>query len=480
MSDFPTNWQAVIGLEVHAQLQTQSKIFSAAPTHYGAEPNAQACALSIALPGTLPVFNLEAARLAVRFGLAINAQINRHSVFARKHYFYPDLPKGYQISQFEHPIIGEGELSVATEHGEKLIRIERAHLEEDAGKSLHEAFHGMSGIDLNRAGTPLLEIVTKPDLSSAGEAVAFLRKLHGLVRYLGVCDGNMQQGSFRCDANVSVKPREQRELGVRTELKNINSFRFVERAIQYEIARQIEVLESGAEIVQETRLYDETRDQTRPMRSKEEAHDYRYFPDPDLPALRLSESFVEEVRAQLPELPAIREARFQTEFGLSATDAAKIVNERELADYFESSLQQSEAEPKLIANWLLGEFAAALNKHATTIACTPITPAQFAELLNRVADQTISGKIAKQVFEALWRGEGEVDAIIDARGLRQISDQAELSRRIDEVLQAHPTQVQQYLDGEQKVFGFLVGQVMKATAGKANPQQVNEILRGKL
>ena len=480
MSNSQNKWQPVIGLEVHVQLKTCSKIFSAEATAYGAEANTQACALSVALPGTLPVMNLEAARLAVRFGLAIGAQVNRRSVFARKHYFYPDLPKGYQISQFEFPIVGQGSVEITTTEGNKTIGIERAHLEEDAGKSLHEDFHGKTGIDLNRAGTPLLEIVSQPQLSCAAEAVAYLRKIHGLVRYLDISDGNMQEGSFRCDANVSVKPAQQQELGTRTELKNINSFRFVERAIEYEIERQIEVLEEGGKITQETRLYDEVRDETRAMRSKEEAHDYRYFPDPDLPEMLLSEDFIEEIREQLPELPDARKARFQDEFGLSESDAAKLTNERDSADYFEDTNRITSADGKIVANWILGELSAALNKHALSIAESPLHSAQLASLLDRIADQTISGKIAKQVFEALWLGEGEVDEIIQARGLKQITDQSELSDIIARVVSQHPQQVKQYQDGEQKVFGFLVGQVMKETGGKANPQQVNELLRQKI
>ena len=473
-------WQPVIGLEVHVQLKTRSKIFSAEHATYGAEANTQACALSIALPGTLPVMNREAVRLAVRFGLAVKARINHRSVFARKHYFYPDLPKGYQISQYEQPIVGEGGVEITTDHGPRVIPIQRAHLEEDAGKSLHEDFHGMTGIDLNRAGTPLLEIVSGPDLSSAAEAVAYLKKIHALVTYLDISDGNLQEGSFRCDANVSVKPAGRKKLGTRTELKNINSFRFVEKAIQYEIARHIEVLEAGGEIVQETRLYDEERNHTRPMRSKEDAHDYRYFPDPDLPAMVLDDGFIEAVRRELPELPDARKARLRTQFGLSESDAAQLTGERAVADYFEGVVDGTAADPKTAANWVLGELGGALNKHALPITRSPVDAAQLARLLERIADGTISGKIAKEVFDALWRGEGEVDGIITARGLRQITDHAAIQGVIDAIIAEHPEQVRQYREGRQKVFGFLVGRVMKETSGKANPGQVNELLRTKL
>lgn len=475
-----TQWQPVIGLEVHVQLKTRSKIFSAASTAYGAEPNTQACDLSIALPGTLPVMNREAARLAVRFGLAINAQINRRSVFSRKHYFYPDLPKGYQISQYEIPIVGKGSMEITTDHGAKVIGIVRAHLEEDAGKSLHEDFHGMTGIDLNRAGTPLLEIVTQPELGSAAEAVACLKKLHGLVRYLGISDGNMQEGSFRCDANVSVKPAGRQKLGVRTELKNINSFRFVEKAIGYEIDRQIGVLEDGGKIVQETRLYDEGRDETRPMRAKEEAQDYRYFPDPDLPEMLLDDDFIDGVRRELPELPDARKDRLRVEFGLSLSDAAQLTGDREVADYFEAVAGRTDADAKTVANWVLGDLGGALNKHDLSIAHSPVESAQMALLLNRITDCTISGKIAKEVFDALWRGEGSVDEIISAGGLRQITDSAEIEAVIDAIVGGHPQQTRQYRAGRQKVLGFFVGLVMKATRGKANPAQVNQILRRKL
>ncbi len=470
-------WESVIGLEVHVQLKTISKIFSAASTRYGAEPNTQACDLSIALPGTLPVMNFEAARLAVRFGLAINAQINRRSVFERKHYFYPDLPKGYQISQYELPIVGPGSLPIIVGNDAKTIGITRAHLEEDAGKSLHEDFHGLTGIDLNRAGTPLLEIVSEPDMRSATEAVAYLKKLHILVRYLDISDGNMQEGSFRCDANISVRVQGDEKLGTRTELKNINSFRFVEKAIDYEIERQIEVLESGSAIIQETRLYDETCDETRAMRSKEEAHDYRYFPDPDLPEMVLDERLIEEVRAALPELPDARKARFQNELGLSENLADQLISEREVADYFEAVATRTDADAKTVVNWMLGELNSALNKHALPIGESPVDSAQLALLLNRITDRTISGKTAKQVFAALWRGQGSVDEIIESQGLTQITDSAEIKSVIQRIVQDSPEQVKQYRKGKEKVFGFFVGKVMKETGGKANPTQVNQLLR---
>lgn len=475
-------WESVIGLEVHVQLATRSKLFAATATAFGAEANTQACDHSIALPGTLPVMNREAARLAVRFGLGINARINRRSVFARKHYFYPDLPKGYQISQYDQPIIGAGSLEIATAEGSKIIGIARAHLEEDAGKSLHEDFHGMTGIDLNRAGTPLLEIVSQPDLRSPAEATAYLRKLHALVRYLGISDGNMQEGSFRCDANVSVRPAGQQALGTRCELKNINSFRFVEKAIEYEIERHIGILEDGGRITQETRLYDAERNRTRAMRSKEEAHDYRYFPDPDLPELLLDDDFINNVRAQMPELPEARMARFQAEFGLSEDDADKLTGERAVADYFEAVAAHTPASTKTIANWILGDLSAALNKHDLPIEQSPVQSRQLARLLERIADHTISGKIAKEVFEALWQGQeqGNVDEIIRARGLEQITDSGEIETIVARIVANSPQQVKQYREGRQKVFGYLVGQVMKETGGKANPGEVNRILREKL
>ena len=473
-------WEAVIGLEVHVQLMTHSKIFSGASTAYGAAPNTQACDVSIALPGTLPVMNREAARLAVMFGLGIHAHINRKSIFARKNYFYPDLPKGYQISQFERPIVGRGELAIEMDGHVKTIGITRAHLEEDAGKSLHENFHDMTGIDLNRAGTPLLEIVSEPDLRSAREAVAYLKKLHTLVRYLGISDGNMQEGSFRCDANVSIRPKGQRELGARAELKNINSFRFVEKAIEYEIDRQTDILEQGGVIHQETRLYDSDKNETRPMRAKEEAHDYRYFPDPDLPAMILEDSCIEAIRRELPELPDSRKARFESAFLLSGKDAGQITADRDMADYFEEVCEKSEAEPGMIANWMLGDFSAALNKSGLDIRSCPLDSARFAALMDRIADHTISGKIAKQVFTLMWDSAQTVDQIIDRRGLKQITDTAEIEAVVDSVMRNNAPQVEQYRGGNHKVLGFLVGQVMKETRGKANPRQVNEWLKKKL
>jgi len=480
MFTWDKHWEVVIGLEVHTQLQTKSKIFSGSSTAYGAEPNTQASAVDIALPGVLPVMNLEAARLAVKFGLAIGAHINQRNVFARKNYFYPDLPKGYQISQMELPIVGLGALDIETPEGTKSIGITRAHLEEDAGKSLHEDFQGQTGIDLNRAGTPLLEIVSEPDMRSPAEAVAYLRKLHSLVRYIDICDGNMQEGSFRCDANVSVRPRGQEEYGTRTELKNINSFRFVERAMEYEIERQIDILEDGGSITQETRLYDSDKHETRSMRSKEEAHDYRYFPDPDLPPMVLEDSFLEEVRATLPELPAAKKARFESELGLSTEDAELLTAERDVADFFEATAAATKAETKIVANWMSGELFANLNKSELEINLSPISSTQFALLLDRIADNTLSGKTAKQVFAALWVGEGEVDAIIEAKGLKQITDTGAIEAIVDEVIAACPEQVQQFKDGNDKVIGFLVGQVMQKSRGKANPKMANELLIKKM
>ncbi|ANX04558.1 Asp-tRNA(Asn)/Glu-tRNA(Gln) amidotransferase subunit GatB [Immundisolibacter cernigliae] len=473
-------WETVIGLEVHCQLATRSKLFSGAATAFGAEPNTQACAIDLALPGVLPVLNREAVAMAIKFGLAVGAQIAPRSVFARKNYFYPDLPKGYQISQYELPIVALGHLDITLPDGTgKRIGITRAHLEEDAGKSLHEDFHGLTGIDLNRAGTPLVEIVSEPELSSAAEAVAYLKKLHALVRYLEISDANMQEGSFRCDANVSVRRVGDSKLGTRAEIKNINSFRFVERAIEVEVERQIELLESGGQVVQETRLYDAERNQTRAMRSKEEANDYRYFPDPDLLPIEVSEAWVEHLRAQLPELPQARQARFVSQYGLSDYDAGLLTAERELADYFEASLT-SGAEPKLAANWINGELAAALNRDDLPITASPVSPAALGGLLGRIVDQTISGKIAKDVFAAMWQGEGEADAIIQARGLKQITDTGAIEAAVEQVLSANPDQVEQLKAGKDKVLGFLVGQVMKATGGKANPAQVNALLRSKV
>ncbi len=473
-------WEIVIGLETHAQLATRSKIFSGASTAFGAAPNTQASAVDVALPGVLPVLNRAAVELAIRFGLAIGATVAPRSVFARKNYFYPDLPKGYQISQYELPVVQHGSLSfVSPEGGEKTVRILRAHLEEDAGKSLHEDFHGMSGIDLNRAGTPLLEIVTEPDLRGAKDAVAYARTLHALVRWIGICDGNMQEGSFRCDANVSVR-RPGAPLGTRCEIKNLNSFRFMEQAIDYEVRRQIELIEDGGSVVQETRLYDPDRDETRSMRSKEDAQDYRYFPDPDLLPLLIAAADIERVRATMPELPQARRERFQSEYGLSAYDADALTGARESADYFEALVKAGAAEPKLCANWQTGELAAALKRDGLEIAACPVSAAALGGLLRRIADGTLSGKMAKEVFEAMWAGEGAADAIIEARGLKQISDSGAIEKLVDEVLAANARQVEDYRAGKEKAFNSLVGQVMKATKGKANPAQVNEILKRKL
>ena len=476
-------WEVVIGLEIHAQLATKSKIFSGAATAYGAAPNSQACAVDLGLPGVLPVLNKEAVRMAVKFGLAVDAEIADRSVFARKNYFYPDLPKGYQISQFELPIVGKGQISIEMEDGsEKIVGITRAHLEEDAGKSLHEDFHGQTGIDLNRAGTPLLEIVSEPDMRSAKEAVAYMKKIHSLVRYLEICDGNMQEGSFRCDANVSIRPKGQEKFGTRAELKNINSFRNVERAINIEIERQIDVIESGGTVVQETRLYDADKNETRSMRSKEEANDYRYFPDPDLLPVVLDEGLLEQVRATLPELPNEKRDRLISEMGLSKYDASVLTSSRELADYFESVLAATgNKDPKQCANWVTGTLSGALNKAGLEITESPVSAEQLGSVLLRIQDNTISGKIAKQVFEAIWNGEGaDADAVIESKGLKQVTDSGAIEAMIDEVIAANPQQLQQYRDGKEQLFGFFVGQVMKASKGKANPGQVNEILKQKL
>jgi aspartyl-tRNA(Asn)/glutamyl-tRNA(Gln) amidotransferase subunit B len=496
-------WEVVIGLETHAQLNTVTKIFSGAATAYGAEPNTQACAVDLALPGVLPVFNRAAAEKAVRFGLAVGARINRKSVFERKNYFYPDLPKGYQTTQLELPIVAEGgTLRIQVGDYEKDIRITRAHMEEDAGKSLHEDFHGMTGIDLNRAGTPLIEIVTEPDMRSSAEAVAYAKKLHSLVRWIGICDGNMQEGSFRCDANVSVRIKGTDKLGTRCEIKNLNSFKFLEKAIDYEVRRQIELIEDGGRVVQETRLYDPDRDETRSMRSKEEANDYRYFPDPDLLPLVISDAYIEEVRGILPELPQAKRERFMSEYSLPAYDAGVMTVSREMADYFEATAKslggtlspnplpqagEGDAEAaqlknaaKLASNWIMGDLSAALNKDGKDVADSPISSAQLAGLLKRIQDNTISGKIAKEVFAAMWNGEGEADAIIEAKGLKQVSDSGAIEKIIDEIIAANPGQVAEYRSGKDKLFGFFVGQAMKASKGKANPAQLNELLKQKL
>lgn len=474
-------WETVIGLEIHVQLATKSKIFSGASTAYGAEPNTQACAVSLGLPGVLPVLNAEAVEMALKFGLAIDADIAPQSVFARKNYFYPDLPKGYQISQFELPIVGLGHLDIELEDGsEKRVGVTRAHLEEDAGKSLHEDYQGMSGIDLNRAGTPLLEIVSEPDMRSAKEAVAYLKKMHSLVRYLEISDGNMQEGSFRCDANVSVRPKGQAEFGTRAELKNLNSFRFIEKAINLEVERQIDLIESGGEVVQETRLYDADKHETRSMRSKEEANDYRYFPDPDLLPVLIAEEDKQRVRKTLPELPGARRQRFVDAFGLSAKDAAALTASRDQADYFEQVVELLDGEPKLAANWITGELAGYLNREGLDIVDSAVSAKQLAGLLLRIKDNTISGKIAKQVFEAMCAGEGDADSIIEAKGLKQITDTGAIEAIIDEIIAANPGQVEQFRAGKDKVLGFFVGQVMKASKGKANPGQVNQMLKEKL
>ncbi len=470
-------WETVIGLEIHAQLATRSKIFSGSSTSYGAVPNAQANLVDLGYPGVLPVLNREAVRMAVKFGLAIGANVARRSIFARKNYFYPDLPKGYQISQYEQPIVEDGTVEILLEDGaRKVVGVTRAHLEEDAGKSLHEGFGRSSGIDLNRAGTPLLEIVSEPDMRSAREAIAYMKKVHTLVRYLEICDGNMQEGSFRCDANVSERHKGRTEFGTRCEIKNLNSFRFVERAINYEVARQIEVIEGGGSIVQETRLYDSSRDQTRSMRSKEEANDYRYFPDPDLLPLVLDDAFVEDVRGQLPELPDAKAARFARDHGLSEYDAGVLTASRELAGYYERVVKAA-GEPKLAANWVMGELSGFLNRDGLEIVAAPVGADALAGLLRRIVDGTISGKLAKDIFEAMWSEHKEADAIIEARGLRQITDTGAIEQEIAKVMAANPGQLADYRSGKDKLFGFFVGQVMKATGGKANPAQVNELLK---
>jgi len=475
------NWEAVIGLEIHAQLNTRSKLFSGAATAYGAEPNTQASAVDIALPGTLPVPNREVLGKAIRFGLAIDAQIARKSVFARKNYFYPDSPKGYQISQYELPIVSHGRLAVRSDDGRTLdVEIQRAHIEEDAGKSLHDAFHAATGIDLNRAGTPLLEIVSAPVLHSAADAVAYMRTVHTLVRWLGICDGNMQEGSFRCDANVSVRPAGATRLGTRAEIKNVNSFRFVEKAIEYEIERQIRALENGETIVQETRLYDAAHHRTLPMRSKEDADDYRYFPDPDLPPLAVSEADIDALRAQMPELPHARRARYIEALELPESDAAQLCSDKSTADYFETMLAALPAQAKFCANWVLGELAAALNAANLPIEAACVSATALAGLLARVADGTISGKTAKDVFAAMWAGEGDADAVIAARGLKQISDSGALASEIDAVLAEYPKQVADYRAGNDKLLQFFIGQCMKRLRGQANPQQLNTLLAEKL
>ncbi|MBX6391899.1 MAG: Asp-tRNA(Asn)/Glu-tRNA(Gln) amidotransferase subunit GatB [Burkholderiales bacterium] len=481
-------WEVVIGLETHVQLSTASKIFSGASTAFGAAPNTQASAVDIALPGVLPVLNKGAVERAIRFGLAIGAKINRRSVFARKNYFYPDLPKGYQISQYELPIVEGGEIRILTSQGEKSIRLTRAHLEEDAGKSLHEDFHGMSGIDLNRAGTPLLEIVSEPDMRSAEEAVAYAKALHALVRWIDICDGNMQEGSFRCDANVSVRRKGDPNFGTRREIKNLNSFRFLQQAIEYEVKWQIETLEDGGRIEQATVLFDPDTGETRAMRTKEDAHDYRYFPDPDLPPLVLSEEWIERVRGELPELPHMKQERYQRELGLSAYDAQTLTQSREMAAYFEDVVARlggaEGGAAKTAANWVMVELSGALNRSGLAIEQAPVTSAQLARLIARIRDNTISGKIAKELFDAIWQGEatGEdaVDTLIERKGLKQISDVGALTAIVEEVIAANPKSVDEYRGGKEKALNALVGQAMKATKGKANPAQLAELFRNKL
>jgi len=478
-------WETVIGLETHAQLSTRSKMFSGAATAFGAAPNTQACGVDIALPGVLPVANREAVAKAVRFGLAVNgnspANINRRSIFARKNYFYPDLPKGYQISQYESPIVQGGSVPIVVDGREKTVRLTRAHLEEDAGKSLHEGFHDLTGIDLNRAGTPLLEIVSEPDMRSAQEAVAYAKALHALVRWIDICDGNMQEGSFRCDANVSVRLAGSDKLGTRCEIKNLNSFRFLERAIEFEARRQIGILEDGGRIEQETRLYDAERDETRSMRTKEDAHDYRYFPDPDLLPLEVSEKWINEIKTSMPELPQTKRSAYLAR-GLSPSQAALVTASREVADFTDRTAQASGSVTRFsdLANWIVGPLSARLNEENLEITGSRVSPEQLAALDRRIADGTLSSKMAREVFDAMWAGEGDVDSIIAKRGLKQISDSGELERFCDEVIAANAQQVADYKGGKDKAFNSLVGQVMKLTKGKANPQQVTAILKRRL
>lgn len=473
-------WETVIGLEIHAQLSTKSKIFSAASTKFGQEPNSQACAVDLGLPGVLPVLNKEAVDKAIRFGLAVNAHINQRNVFDRKNYFYPDLPKGYQISQLDWPIVGEGEIEISIGDGTKIIGVTRAHLEEDAGKSVHDMFDDYSAIDLNRAGTPLLEIVSEPDMRSAKEAVAYAKKIHALVQYIGICDGNMQEGSFRCDANVSIRPMGQEKLGTRAELKNINSFKFLEKAINLEVERQQDIIEDGGEVVQETRLYDAVKNETRSMRSKEEANDYRYFPDPDLLPVEISDEMLENIKSELPELPQEKKARFINDLGLNDYDADVLTSQKSLADYFEIMLEGNTSNAKLCANWVMGELSASLNKNQIEIDNSPVSAQDLSLLITRIGDDTISGKIAKDVFKAIWDGEGSADEIIDAKGLKQMTDTGAIEAIVDEIIANNAPQVEQFKSGNEKILGFFVGQAMKATQGKANPKLLNELLRSKL
>ena len=479
MKNYADNWEAVIGLEIHVQLSTKSKLFSGASTNFGALPNTQACNIDLALPGVLPVLNEEVLKMAIKLGKALNADINSPTSFARKNYFYPDSPKGYQISQMDKPIVESGYLDIDTENGVKRIGVTRAHLEEDAGKSLHDDFDGQSGIDLNRAGTPLLEIVSEPEINSPQEAVAYLKSIHSIIRYLEISDGNMAEGSMRCDANVSVRKKGDTKLGTRTETKNVNSFRFVEKAIQYEIDRQINELESGNQITQETRLYDSQANTTRPMRSKEFANDYRYFPEPDLLPINLEKEFIEEVMATMPEMPTQKKIRFVSEFNLSEYDADLLAADKDLANFFEAVVKVSNS-PKLSANWIMGELSAELNNENLSINESKITSNQLGQLILRIEDGTISGKIAKEIFEKLWSSDNEVDEIIQGEGLEQVTDDKEIESMIDKVINNNPEQLEQYRSGKDRLFGFFVGQVMKASQGKANPKQVNDILRKKL
>uniref|UniRef100_UPI0034DF8B7C Asp-tRNA(Asn)/Glu-tRNA(Gln) amidotransferase subunit GatB n=1 Tax=Candidatus Thiodubiliella endoseptemdiera TaxID=2738886 RepID=UPI0034DF8B7C len=473
-------WETVIGLEIHAQLNTKSKIFSAASTQFGAQPNSQACAVDLGLPGVLPVLNKEVVNKAIKFGLAIDAHINQRNVFDRKNYFYPDLPKGYQTSQLDWPIVGEGQIDITIGNTVKTIGITRAHLEEDAGKSVHDMFDDYTAVDLNRAGTPLLEIVSEPDMRSAKEAVAYAKKIHALVQYIDICDGNMQEGSFRCDANVSIRPLGQEKLGTRAELKNINSFKFLEKAINLEVERQQDILEEGGEVAQETRLYDSVKHETRSMRSKEEANDYRYFPDPDLLPIEISDALLLEIKAQLPELPLEKKARFIKAFALSEYDAEILTAQKPLADYFETMLKGNESNAKLCANWVMGELSALLNKDQIEIQNSPVSAPDLSLLVSRIGDDTISGKIAKDVFKAMWGGEGSADEIIAAKGLKQMSDTGEIESIVDEIIANNTPQVAQFKSGNEKILGFFVGQIMKATGGKANPKIINQLLRKKL
>jgi aspartyl-tRNA(Asn)/glutamyl-tRNA(Gln) amidotransferase subunit B len=477
-------YEVVLGLEIHAQLATRSKIFSGASTAFGADPNTQACLVDLGYPGVLPVLNAEAVRMAVVFGLAVGARIAPRSVFARKNYFYPDLPKGYQISQYELPVVSAGRIAIRLEDGtEKVVGITRAHLEEDAGKSLHEGFGASSGIDLNRAGTPLLEIVSEPDMRSAAEAVAYMRRIHQLVVWLGICDGNMQEGSLRCDANVSVR-KPGSPLGTRCEIKNLNSFRFIEKAIAHEVHRQIDLVEDGGKVVQQTRLYDSDRDETRALRSKEEANDYRYFPDPDLLPLVIGDDEVAAVRATLPELPDAMAERFERQHGLPRYDAEVLTSSRALAAYYEQVVaalpSEERGEAKTAANWVMGDLAATLNARGLEVGASPVSAAALGGLIARITDGTISGRIAKEVFEAMVAGEGDADAIIEAKGLKQVSDTGALEKAIDEVLARSQKQLAEYRAGKEALFGYFVGQTMKATGGKANPAVVNELLKRKL